>query len=117
MTDLSEFQIGLLAAALQANRCITVTATPNGDVSTRVGSKRICGSVTPIEGLVGAGLVELVGKHDDPDATLTVGEIQGVHLYQLTPAGRAIAQELGTEDEAANSGGATVRLAPKSSDV
>ncbi len=100
MIDLTDVQRHLLGATLRAGNAITVLMTPEWNVSVRVGSERICGSTDPLEGLLAARFVELIGKFEDQPATLWDSEIFGVHLYQLTPAGRAVAEQLGSDLEA-----------------
>jgi hypothetical protein len=94
MTDLTDLQRQLLVAALRARGCITVVVTADGDVSVRAGSKRVCGSATPLEGLVAAQLLNLIGAYEDKKATRPGAEIRGVRLYELTSAGRAFALDV-----------------------
>ncbi len=99
MTDLTDVQRRLLGATLRAGNAITVLRTSEWNVSVRVGSQRICGSTDPLDGLLAARFVELIGKYEDEPATLWKNEIFGVHLYQLTPAGRSIAEQLASDGE------------------
>jgi hypothetical protein len=85
-------------------------------VSVRAGSERVCGSEAPLEGLVAAQLLKLIGKYEDGKATRPGVEIRGVRLYELTSRGRAVALDVEIGPRAADGGEPLVGLGPEETD-
>ena len=93
MTHLTERQRQLLVAALRSRGYITAVVTMYGEVTVGAGRERVRGPAGPIDGLVAAELLNLVAEYADREGARPVRDIAGVRLYELTPAGRAVAMD------------------------
>ena len=116
MTDLTNLQRQILVAALRSRGYITAVVTLDNDVSVLAGSKRVRISADPLEGLVAARLLKLVGRYEDGKATRPGVEIRGVRLYELTSAGRAVALDVEVGPRAADGGEPLVGTGPEETD-
>ena len=95
MVDPIDLQRHVLAAAFRRGGGITVIETFDGKLSVRVGTERIAESTEPLDDLIDAGFVRLVGRYDERRGKQSGGEVRVVQLYELTSAGRDLALDLG----------------------
>ena len=91
MTNVTKVQRQLLMAALRSRGYITAVVAVDGNVSVGAGSERVRGPAAPLENLVAAQFLKLIGQYENRKRVGPLGEIRGVRLYELTSAGRAIA--------------------------
>lgn len=96
MIEFNDLQSRILMAACGARGCVTVVVSADGETAVSAGCGRICESTAPLDSLVAARLVRLIGSYEEETATLLAGGVRGVSLYELTLAGRYLASALGS---------------------
>ena len=115
MTVLSRLQRQCLLTGFRSRGYITVVVTLEGDVSVRAGGKRVRSSADPLDGLVAARLLRLIGEFEDRNAMCARDGIRGVRLYELTSEGCAAALEVEVGAPAADRGQLPDRSRPAES--